>query len=89
MYDVKLTVDAGEYTLDVGLAKVDQRINQRRGRIPIKEVRAHMHLLYHVRGVAAFSILHPLLRSARTLSHYGVADLPSRFEVGVAVEKVC
>lgn len=92
IYEIKLNVDVGEYTLDVALAEVDEEAYRRRGEMPPAELMSHVHLLRHVSDAAAISVVPPRIGSPCTIGHYGVADLPGRFAVEVApasVEKIC
>jgi lipopolysaccharide transport system ATP-binding protein len=77
-YEVKLDLDYGEYTLDVGIADIDDRAYRERDKLMPDDLAPHIRLLRSARGVGAISIILQGGAHPATFSHYGIADLPSR-----------
>jgi lipopolysaccharide transport system ATP-binding protein len=74
--DIRLAVDVGEYTLDVGVADVERALFERRHQLTPAEVSSHIRLLCHLTGVGGISVVHAAEGDPCLFSHYGIADLP-------------
>lgn len=83
MQEVRLDVDVGEYTLEIGLAQLDPALFEQRDRRYPQELAPHIHQLCHLSGVAALSIVHRNYGSPCLWTHYGACDLPGRQVVQV------
>jgi lipopolysaccharide transport system ATP-binding protein len=77
MQDIKLDVDIGQYTLDIGFAEIDESLFARRHRHSAAEISPHIRLHCNVPEVAAISVVHRAEGFPCAFSHYGVANLPS------------
>ena len=78
IYDVKLDLDFGEYTLDFALAAIDEDGFANRGQIAPEDLAPRVLMLRSVTGAGAISIISRLRGEIASFSHYGVADLPHR-----------
>lgn len=79
--EIKLDVDAGEYTLETGLAELPGEVFENRKVYAPSEIAPSIHLLCHVTGIAAISVIYRHHGSPCLFSHYGVADLPSQQQI--------
>ena len=77
IYEVKLDLDYGEYTLDAGIADMDPYAYERRDRLSPDDCAAHVTSLRTARGAGAISLIPRRGVGTGPPSHYGVADLPS------------
>ena len=75
--EIKLDIDVGEYTIETGLAELSKLAFERRQKCSPLDLAPQIHLLCHVTGVAAISVIYRHKGSPCVFSHYGVADLPS------------
>ena len=73
--EIKLAVDVGEYTLDLGFADVDRLLFERRNKTTPPEIHPHIRLLCHLTGVGSISVVYPSEGEPCLFSHYGMADL--------------
>jgi lipopolysaccharide transport system ATP-binding protein len=76
--EVKLDVDVGQYTLDVGIAELPESTFARRHRLVPSEIAPQIRLLCHVTGASTFTVVHRREGHPCLFSHYGVANLPSQ-----------
>jgi lipopolysaccharide transport system ATP-binding protein len=74
--DIKLDVDVGEYTLEVGIAEIPEALYANRHRYSPAEVAPQIRLLCHVSSVASISVVYRSEGYPCLFSHYGAADLP-------------
>ncbi|CAB3804066.1 ABC transporter ATP-binding protein [Pararobbsia alpina] len=81
--DIELGLDTGEYTLDVGVADVEDSLFERRHQLSPSEIHPHIRLLCHLSGVVRISIVHAAERYPSPASHYGIADLPGDQRIAV------
>ena len=77
MQDIKLDVDIGQYTLDIGFAEIDESLFARRHRHSAAEISPHVRLHCNAPEVAAISVVSRAEGFPCAFSHYGVANLPS------------
>ncbi|MFC5354279.1 ABC transporter ATP-binding protein [Azospirillum himalayense] len=77
VYDVKLDVGMGEYTLDLALAEIDDLVFARRGELPPEDLAPHVIMLRVINGTGAISVITQRRGNGATFSHYGLADLPN------------
>jgi lipopolysaccharide transport system ATP-binding protein len=77
LQEIKLDVDAGEYTLETGLAELPKEIFERRQLYSPSDIAPQIRLLCHVTNVVAISVIYRHQGSPCLFSHYGVADLAS------------
>lgn len=78
-YDVRLDIEAGEYTIELAVADMASATWNRRESLTATEIHADLDLLRRITAAAQIMIIPPLRRSPSTISHYGIADLPGRF----------
>ena len=57
MQDIKLDVDIGQYTLDIGFAEIDESLFSRRHRHSAAEISPHIRLHCNAPEVAAISVV--------------------------------
>jgi lipopolysaccharide transport system ATP-binding protein len=74
--DVRLDVDAGEYTLEVGIAELSKDVFELRQVYSPSDISSRTRLLCHVTGIAAISVIYRQQGAPCRFSHFGVADLP-------------
>ncbi|MGY3581611.1 lipopolysaccharide transport system ATP-binding protein [Bradyrhizobium sp. USDA 4341] len=86
MHEIRLDIDAGEYTLESGLADLPKAIFDRRQACAPSEIAPHIQLLSHISRIVAISVIYRHRRSPCLFSHYGVADLPSEQHLSLVPE---
>ena len=79
--EVRLDVDVGEYTVEIGLAQLDPALFTQRDRRYPQEIAPHIQQLCHLSGVAALSVVNRKFGSPCLWTHYGACDLPGRQSV--------
>jgi lipopolysaccharide transport system ATP-binding protein len=77
-YDVRLDLEPGDYTFEVGLATIDAASYDRRGRCSEEELHAAVVRICHLAAAGRFTVL----RGPR-LPHYGVTHLPGRYRAAI------
>lgn len=80
VYDVKLDLDCGEYTLGFALADIDEGVYERRSRLTPSELHTAVKTLRFLNNATQISIRARAVGHPCTFSHYGIADLPSKME---------
>ncbi|MBO9170440.1 ABC transporter ATP-binding protein [Rhizobium sp. L245/93] len=80
-YDVKLDLDFGEYTFDLGVAEVDDNAFKRRQTLTAQQIASDISMMCSIHGAGAISVIANLGGIIATYSHVGIADLPSEFRV--------
>jgi lipopolysaccharide transport system ATP-binding protein len=78
---VKLDLAPGEYTFEIGLAVVSEPDWERRKRISHEEMSAAYVSLCQLPSVSSFSVRMLSADGVATLTHHGVADLPTSISV--------
>jgi lipopolysaccharide transport system ATP-binding protein len=81
--DVRLTLDIGEYTLDIGVADTERTLFERRHTLSPSDVASHVRLLCHLTGVAGISVVYPREADPCLFSHYGIANLEGDQRIAV------
>jgi len=87
--DLKLDVDVGEYTLEVGLAEIDEALFKQRSRYLPQEIMPQIRLLCQLTSVLEISVVYRTEGWPCLFSHYGVADLPGKQTMAVATAEDC
>jgi lipopolysaccharide transport system ATP-binding protein len=82
--ELKLDVDVGEYTLEVGLAELDEALFKQRSRTLPQEIMPQIRLLCQLTSVLEITVVYRAEGWPCLFSHYGVADLPGKQTMEVA-----
>jgi lipopolysaccharide transport system ATP-binding protein len=79
--EIKLDLGLGEYTFEVGIASVSAKTWLDRNTISHAETDTLLMRHCHVPDAGAFSVTFALTNGISTLSHHGIADLPSNMVI--------
>jgi lipopolysaccharide transport system ATP-binding protein len=75
--EVKLDIEVGQYTLDVGIAELPLHVFARRHLLVPTEIAPQIRLLCHVSGASTITVVHRREGHPCLFSHYGLANLQS------------
>lgn len=84
--EIRLAVDVGEYTLDLGVAEIERPLFERRNKMTPAEISPHIRRLCHLTGVGSISVVYPSEGEPCLFSHYGIADLRGDQRIAVLVD---
>lgn len=79
--EVVLSVAAGEYTFQIGLADTDRGYWENRAAMPFEAEMDHVRRICHLSNVGSFSVVMNSRGGVTYLSHHGVADLAGSIRV--------
>lgn len=85
---LKLDVEEGEYTFEMGLASLIPYLYRHRKHIPHEELSKDIKIILNRRNVTSFLVQRRDLDILADLSFYGLVDLPSEFDSIILRSKV-
>ena len=81
--EVKLDVEAGEYSIEIGISEILPEVYERRAYLPYSELHQALVRLCHVPRAGQFMVVWRMRGKPSVLTHHGLCDLYGQLELQV------